>query len=68
MELSGCGSNMIRPSAVRFFSEAADFGADDRLPEVGPAEVALRIDGGYGDGREDADVRAGACLIPKGSL
>ncbi len=57
-ESSGCGSSTTLPSAVRFTSGTAWLlRASDEERE-----------GGYGEGRDDADVRAGAFLNPSGSL
>lgn len=55
-ESSGCGSRMIFPLAVFFF-------ASIEYAESGPARP-----GGYGEGNEDADVRAGALRRPSGSF
>lgn len=54
MDSSGCGSKTIVPSAVRFLGAA------------GPREEDL--DGGYGEGSDVADVRAGVFLRPRGSF
>lgn len=54
MESSGCGSSINLPSLVFFFSLPAF--PDSCRP------------GGNGEGREEADVLAGALRRPKGSL
>jgi hypothetical protein len=54
-ESVGCGSRRIFPSAVRFIWAGAGGLEDDR-------------EDGYGDGMEEADVLAGWCLRPSGSL
>ena len=59
MESSGCGSRMILPSFVRFFSGTTD------LMEC---LDTLLSEGGYGEGKEEAEVRALACWRPRGSL
>lgn len=51
---------MIAPSRVVFFSSA------DLLEAV--LEKGGRNPGGYGDGRDDADLRVGASPSPSGAL
>lgn len=55
-ESSGWGSRMIFPLAVFFF------------PSIEKAASGLARPGGYGEGNEDADVRAGAFRRPSGSF
>ena len=59
---------MNLPSFVRFFSERLDMKLDLVLDELREPLEAARCGGPYGDGREDAEERAGACCRPRGSL
>lgn len=56
---------MNLPSLVRFFSGFMDL---RNLDEVLEPTEALREGGPYGDGSEEAEVRAWACCRPSGSL
>lgn len=67
---SGCGSKMIFPFVVFFFSSikvCADF-CDRRDGEWKPWRDPGLEPGGYGEGRVDVDVLAGAMSNPRGSL
>jgi hypothetical protein len=69
LESSGWGSKMKRPSFVRFFSSCLlDLELDLVLTEVREPTEVPRGWGPYGDGRDEAEWRAGACCSPRGSL
>jgi len=59
---------MNLPSFVRFFSGGLDLELDFVLEELREPTEVPRGDGPYGDGRDDAEERAGACCRPRGSL
>ena len=65
IESSGCGSSIIFPSAVLFFSSTD---CPDRRLDKGGFALEDREPGGKGEGREETDVLAGALRIPRGSL
>jgi hypothetical protein len=60
---------MKRPSFVRFFSSwRLDLELDLVLTDVREPTEVPRCAGPYGDGRDEAEWRAGACCSPRGSL
>lgn len=65
IESSGCGSSIIFPSAVFFFSSTD---CSDRRLDIGGFALEEWEPGGKGEGREETDVLEGALRIPRGSL